>query len=165
MKKLLAVLFVLMLTLTAIPAMAGSLCPGTAWMGGDSGGSVELHSGSGICADVATLSVTNDNTQSAGLLWGSSTFGSTGLTAGTIGSFDTAAIFSGSSQPDYMLDFHDYSNVFGEGVGGDKILLIENQSSGLSGGTSGTMSLDPNATLFAVYDSTTLAYLNGGQSN
>jgi hypothetical protein len=145
-------------------ASAGSLCPNTAWTGTDpDGGGGSVTTGSGACATV-TLSIPNDNTDSAGLLWGSSSYGSTGLTVGNLGSFSTAVTFTGASgaQPYYMLDFHDYDNVFGEGSAGNKILMIENQAGNLSGNS---MLLDPNATLFDVYDSTTGLYLAGGQSN
>ena len=63
-----------------------------------------------------------------------------------------------------MLDFHDFDNTFGEGIVGNKILLIESQPAGsnLSGNN---MLLDPSTTLFAVRDDTTGTYPLGGQSN
>jgi hypothetical protein len=135
-------------------AMAGSLCPNVAWTYSD--GTTSVAAGS--CGAV-TLTISNDDTQTASLYWGSSSYGSTGLTIGSIASFNTAVTFAGATgaQPYYILDFHDNSGLFGE-TSGDKILMIENQSGNLSGGN---MALNPATTLFDVYDDTTGTYLLG----
>ena len=144
-------------------ALAGSLCPGTAWTGTSdaNGNDVGTITGAGNtdCGSV-TMTIPDDNNDSAGLLWGSSSYGNTGLTVGSIASFNTAVTFTGASgaQPYYMLDFHDYDNVFGEGKAGDKILLIESQTGNLSGGN---MALNPATTLFDLFDATTSIYLLG----
>jgi len=111
------------------------------------------------------MSVPNDNLDSAGLFWGSSNYGVTGLTTSNIASFNTTATFQGAStaQPYYIVDFHDNSNVFGEGEAAsgnpDTIDLIENGSGNRLGGN---MAFDPNATELAVFDNTTGRYLETG---
>jgi hypothetical protein len=116
----------------------------------------------GPCGAV-TLTIADDSAQGAALYWGSSAYGATGLTVGNIINFNTSATFTAAAgaEPYYILDYHDPSGLFGE-TAGDKILMLEFQSGNLSGGN---MALDPNATLFNVYDSTTNTYLLGGQSD
>jgi hypothetical protein len=175
MKKFCLALFAIAAALAITPAaMAGSLCPDTAYTGAEGGGSSTLSSpGVGGCTSVATASVFNDSTQDASVFWGPG-LGDPGLTAGNIGSFNTAVTFTGATgaQPYYIVDFHDSDDVFGGEGSPNKILLIENQTGNVSGGTN--MLLDPNTTEFDVYDNNTELYLlssdNGqwgaaGQSN
>ena len=153
MKKFSIALFALALALAIAPAaLAGStLCPNVAWNYSDGTSSTA----SGFCGAV-TLSILNDNTDTASLFWGSSTNGATGLTVGNILSFNTAVTFSGApgAQPYYIVDFHDPSGVFGE-PSGDKILMIENDLNNL---ILGNMALNPATTLFAIWDDTTQTY-------
>lgn len=159
MRISLSALFTMVAVLAITPAaLAGSLCPNTAWIYSDG-----TQSGpSGSCGAV-TLSIANDNTDTASVYWGSSSNGSTGLTVGNIGSFNTSVAFSGAAgaEPYYILDFKDASGLFGE-TSGDKILMIENQSGNLIGND---MLLNPNATLFNVFDDTTETYLLSGQAD
>jgi hypothetical protein len=153
-----AFIAIVMALVIAPAALAGSLCPETAFLGA-SGGSATV-----TAPCTATLSVTDDSAQSASVFWGPG-YGNPGLTAGNIASFNTAATFTGAAgaQPFYVLDFHDYSDVFGGESTGDKILLIENQPSGNL--VSGNMAFDPASTLLDVYDNATSTYLLGGQSD
>ncbi len=66
----------------------------------------------------------------------------------------------GSDQPYFLLPFVDSSNSLGQASATDQILLIEFQANALSGNT---LALDPNATLFNLYDNDTGVYLQGGQ--
>lgn len=160
MKKFSTALLALATALAISPAaLAGTLCPNTAWTYSDGTTSVAA----GPCGAV-TLSISNDASETAFLYWGSSSYGSTGLTFGNLGSFNTSVAFSAdvpSEEPYYVLNFQDYSSIFGE-ASGDTILMIEDQSGNLSGGN---MLLDPNTTLFDLYDNTTGMYLAGGQSD
>ena len=157
-KSLYSVLAMAMVLAITPVALAGSLCPGVAWIYSDG----TQSTASGACGAV-TLFIVNDSTDTASLYWGSSAYGSTGLTVGCIGIFNTSVSFAGApgAQPYYILDFHDPSGLFGE-ANGDKILLIENQTNNLSGGN---MALNPATTLFDVWDDTTETYLLGGQSD
>jgi hypothetical protein len=145
-------------------ALAGSLCPGTAWTGTSdaNGNHVGTITGAGNtdCGSV-TMTIPDDNNDSAGLFWGSSSWGNTGLTAGNIASFNTAASFTGAAgaQPYYIIDYHDSSNIFGGENSGDTIDLIENQLGNLSGGN---MAFDPSTTELAVFDDNTGMYHVGG---
>jgi len=165
MKQVYLALIAIAAALAITPAaLAGSLCPNAAGFIYSDGSAVNvsgpLDSTCGSNSAVQ-LSISNSATQTASLYWSTT---ATGLTVGNIGSFDTSVVFnpvSASDQPYYILDFHDPSGVFGE-TSGDKILMIEFQSGNVSGGS---MLLDPNSTLFNVYDATTDAYLLGGQSD
>ena len=146
--------------LTSIPAMASSLCPNVAWTY-SSGTDVTAP---GPCGAV-TLSIANSSSGDAALYWGSSSYGATGLTVGSLGGFNTSVIFTpvvASDQPYYLLDFKDPSDSLGQALGTDTILMLEFQSGNVSGSN---MLLDPNATLFNLYDNTTGTYLKGGQSD
>jgi hypothetical protein len=101
------------------------------------------------------MTIPDDLNDAAGLFWGSSSNGNTGLTVGYIASFNTSAVFTGvpGAQPYYMLDFIDLSGVFG--YPGDKFLMIENDTNNLIGGN---MALNPATTLFNVLDDDTGIY-------
>lgn len=89
----------------------------------------------------------------------------TGFTLGNLGSADATVDFTSplaSNQPFYMLSFYDASNSLGQGNAADQILAIEFQPSTLNGTD---MALDPNSTLFNLFDNTTGTYLTGGQQN
>jgi hypothetical protein len=66
-------------------------------------------------------------------------------------------------QPYFMLVFTDLTGGLGQTAAGDQILMLEFQTTGnLSGNT---MAVDPNATLFNLYDNDTSTYLQGGQAD
>jgi hypothetical protein len=85
-----------------------------------------------------------------------------GLTLGGLlgASANVSFTSKGSDQAFFMLAFTDSSNSLGQGNAADQILMIEFQPSTISGGI---MALDPNATLFNLFDNTTGLYLQGGQ--
>jgi hypothetical protein len=151
-------------------ALAATLCPSNAdfwsWSGTGSTGNVvpgPLDSSCGVDSAVQFY-LSDVQTGDASLYWANST---TGLTVGNIGSFSALVSNAGADQPYYVLDFHDPSGVFGE-TSGDKILMLEFQSSVLSGPGDDTLALDPAATEFNIYDATTNTYLNqssGGQQD
>jgi hypothetical protein len=161
MKNFASALLALATALAIAPsAMAESLCPNVAWTYSDGGNTTAP----GPCGAV-TLSIPDSNADEAALFWGSSSYGATGLTVGTIGSFNTSVNFSpvvNSDQPYYVLDFKDPSDLLGQASGSDTILMLEFQSGNVSGNN---MLLDPNSTLFNLYDNTTWTYLAGGQSD
>jgi hypothetical protein len=152
------------------PAMANdyTLCPSGANQGGigqtftDVSGPLD-----GTCGanSAVTMSIPVE-TDYARLLWDSSvTNYPPGLTLGTLDGISAdIPTFSGQpgDQPYYMLAFTDATDGLGQGAAGDQILMIEFQSSTLSGTS---MVADPNATLFNLYDNTTGTYLGGGQSH
>jgi hypothetical protein len=175
MKKFAIALLALAAALAITPAaLAGSLCPDTAEgfafdAVGNSVGSIVT--GSGPCGAV-TMTIPDDNNDSAGLFWGSSSYGSTGLTLGNLVSFNTSAVFTGATgaQPYYALDFIDPTDGLGQtsgadlaagGSAADHILLIESGTNNLSGGN---MLLD-STTLFFLYDNWTGVALAGGESD
>jgi hypothetical protein len=89
----------------------------------------------------------------------------TGLTLGGLSSASASAdvMFTGNGgQPYFLLPFIDSSGSLGQSSPTDQILLTEFQSNTLSGNTLG---LDPNATLFNLYDNITGTYLLLGQSD
>jgi hypothetical protein len=91
----------------------------------------------------------------------------TGLTLDALsgGAASANVVFTGlGGQPYFLLPFVDSSDSLGQANASDQILLIEFQPNALSGDTLG---LDPNTTLFNLYDNTTGVYLQGpdGQHN
>jgi hypothetical protein len=166
MKKFCLALLAVAAALAIAPAaLAGTLCPSAAGFIYSDVSAVNvpgpLDSTCGSDSAVQ-LTISNSATQTASLYWSTA---ATGLTVGNIGSFDTSVVFSPVSagdQPYYVLDFHDPSGLFGE-TSGAKILMLEFQPSGNVSGNS--MLLDPNATLFNIFDATTSTYLLSGQSD
>jgi hypothetical protein len=99
------------------------------------------------------------------LIFGPSTPGyPPGLTLGGLQGLSANVSFTsgGADQPYFLLDFTDSSGSLGQGAATDQILMIEFQPSALSGST---LAADPNTTLFNLYDNTTGAYLQSGQSD
>ncbi|MGP8243517.1 MAG: hypothetical protein ACLQVN_03250 [Bryobacteraceae bacterium] len=116
-----------------------------------------------------TLAISPD-TDYAKLMWNASNIPDplpAGLTFGTLGGVSALVTFTAqqADSPYFMLAFTDPSQSFGQASPTDQILLIEFQSLGISGVGQTTMTIDPNATLFNVYDNTTGTYLLGGQSH
>jgi len=88
-----------------------------------------------------------------------------GLTLGNLSGLSANVDFTPGvtgDQPYYLLAFTDSSNSLGQASATDQILMIEFQPSTLSGNT---LAVDPNATLFNLYDNTVGSYLQGGQSH
>jgi len=106
------------------------------------------------------MSIT-DQDISAGIAWLSGyTSNYPSLTIGDLaGATANVVDFKGVQEPYYELGFYDPNSNFSQDPT-DHILMIENQSSTLNGNT---MALDPNSTLFDLYDNTTGVYLQGGQ--
>jgi hypothetical protein len=103
-------------------------------------------------------------TDYARLMWDSSvTNYPAGLTLGNlVGLSASVPAFSGQpgDQPYYMLAFTDLSDSLGQTANTDQILMLEFQTTTLSGTT---MAFDPNATQVNLYDNTSGFYLEGGQ--
>ncbi|MGA3040033.1 MAG: PEP-CTERM sorting domain-containing protein [Bryobacteraceae bacterium] len=160
---------VTLLGLVAIanPARADSLCPNAALPGGF-GGTATAVSGplDGTCgANSAVQLQISTETDYGKLQFNSGMTGyPAGLTLGNLASLTADVLFSGhpGDQPYYLLDFTDSSDTLGQANATDQILLIEFQPSTLSGDT---LAVDPNATLFNLYDNTNGNYLEGGQSD
>jgi hypothetical protein len=86
------------------------------------------------------------------------------LTLGNLVGITASVVNSGAAQPFYMLAITDPGDSFLSTTTGDQILLIEFQSSTVSGNS---MVVDPNETLFNLYDNDLGVYLEGpdGQHN
>lgn len=144
-----------------MPAMADDfpVCPSLANTGGFGS---DLFSNVG-CSETETIDV---NTDYARLEWDSSTTGyPANVTLGNLGGIDAGVAFTAdqaSDQPYYELAFTDLSDSLGQGAAGDQILMLEFQSSTVSGSD---MAFDPNSTLVNLYDNNTGVYLAGGQSD
>jgi hypothetical protein len=143
------------------------LCPNAATPGGF-GGTATNVSGplDGTCGpnSAVQLSIPAE-TDYGKLMFNSSMSGyPAGLTFGNLSSISANVAFSGQpgDQPYYLLAFTDASNSLGQASATDQILMIEFQSSTLSGNT---LAVDPSATLFNLYDNNTGIYLQGGQQN
>ncbi len=88
-----------------------------------------------------------------------------GTTLGTFAGVNASVSFTSalpSDQPYYMLEFTDPTQSVGQANSADQILMLEFQSSTVSGTD---MALDPNSTLFNLYDNVAGTYLEGGQQN
>jgi len=155
----------------ANPAGAVVLCPTTGVVGGfgyTSGTSSE-PAGS-TCSTAVTISLT-DSQDEGKLQFGSSTPGFPSLTLGSFASgavggvsasADVSFSSAGSDEPYFILAFTDTGDDLGQGTT-DQILFIEFEPNALSGNT---LALDPNATLFNLYNNTTGKYFYGtGQSD
>jgi hypothetical protein len=150
--------------LTGIPAMASMQCPSTAGYLGNSGGTVSFVPGplDGSCGanSAVNFALPNDASDDAAIYWSTA---QTGLTVGTVSSLDAQVTFSADvagDQPYYVLDFHTPDGTFGA-TPGDKILLLENQTSNITGSD---MLMSASTTLFDFYDANTGLYLDGGQT-
>jgi hypothetical protein len=87
------------------------------------------------------------------------------LTVGNLGGLSADVRFLPGQlgdQPFYLLSFVDPTLGLGQGAATDQILFIEFQSINVS---SNTMTVDPNLTLFNLFDNTTGVYLQGGQAD
>ncbi len=149
------------------PAVANTLCPNQAAQGGFSNtftNSVGPLDGTCSSGSAVTMSIA-DGTDYAKLTWNSSDTGyPSGLDLGNLAGVTSSVSYttSGSDQPYYELAFTDPGDSFLNTTTGDQILLIEFQSPTLSGGN---MVIDPNSTLFNLYDNTTGLYLESGQAD
>ena len=161
----LALLAILGIT-TPARATSFQLCPNAASQNGS--GSDTFTPTVGGPLDCGTLSAVtmsiSKETDYARLLWDPSVAGyPAGLTLGNLAGL-TAAVLENAGQPGdqpfYMLAFTDASDSLGQANVSDQILLIEFQSTTVSGGS---MDVDPNATLFNLFDNTSGQYLEGGQ--
>jgi hypothetical protein len=86
-----------------------------------------------------------------------------GLTVGGFSGASALVSFTGSAgdSPFFLLSFADPSGSFGQANTGDQILLIQDEdNSALSGAGFTTLGVDPNTTLFDLYDNTTDSYLS-----
>lgn len=144
--------------------MAGTICPSAAGFVYSDGTATNVAGPlDGTCGanSAVKLTIANDSTDTASIYWYP---GATGFTVGTIGNLDASVAFSADvagDQPYWVLDFHDTTASLGDAAG-DKILMLENQSPNITGSN---MLMDPNTTLFDLFDATTGQYLAGGQSN
>ncbi|HTQ35093.1 MAG TPA: PEP-CTERM sorting domain-containing protein [Stellaceae bacterium] len=149
-------------------AQAGvvTLCPSGATVGGFGGTSSNVPGPlDGTCgANSAVQIKIPASTDYGKLQFNSTTPGYPNLTLGGLGGLSANVTFAsgGSDQPYFLLAFTDSSSSLGQANSTDQILFIEFQPSALSGNT---LAVDPNSTLFNVYDNTTNAYLQGGQSH
>lgn len=157
--------------------MAATLCPNAAAQGGFGSDTFTPVAGplDGTCGanSAVTLALTND-TDYAKLTWapGAPANFPAGLNLGNLGSMDINEAFSASQagdQPYYEISFTDSSDTLGQGGAGDpsgiatdQILLIEFQTSTISGSD---MPMSATTTLFNLYDNTTGVYLEGGQAD
>jgi hypothetical protein len=89
-----------------------------------------------------------------------------GLTLGNLGGVTASVAFTaGTDQPYYMLIFTDPSDSLGQTNATDQILMLEFQTTALSGPGDDTLALDPATTQFNVFDNTSNVYLEGGQQD
>jgi len=108
--------------------------------------------------------IPNATTGYARLAWDSTVAGyPAGLTLGNLAGANADVAFTGDDQPFYMLAFTDSTDSLGQTDATDQILMIEFQSSSLTGLGNDTMALDPSTTLFNLYDNTQSFYLGTGQ--
>lgn len=146
------------MVLGAPAANASSICPSSGTTGGIGG-----TANPGTCGanGAVTISVPA-STDYERLEWTSATSGfPTGLTFGNFTGADASVTTNDASggQPFYMLSFEDPTDL----ATNDQILMIEFQPNTLSGTN---MVLDPNSTLFNLFDNTSGQYLTaGGQQN
>jgi hypothetical protein len=145
--------------LTSIPAMASTLCANSAQEGGFSNTFTPVNGscGSGTAVDMS-IAAANDY---AKLTWDTS---SSGLTLGNLGGITAPVSNSGFGQPYYELEFFAPTLALGQTNVGDELLLIEFQPTTLSGPGDDTLALDPNSTVFDLYDNTAGCYLFAGPS-
>jgi len=163
------------LVVIASPARADVnylLCPNAAWTGSDGTGVFTNVSGplDATCGSLSAVTMSlRQEGGSAGIAWIGSLPGFSptlgypvDLTFGTLAGVTADVTGSQGMQPYYMLGLTDPATDFLGATAGDQILMIENQSQTLSGDT---LALDPNTTLFDLFDNDTNVYLAGGQSD
>jgi len=92
-----------------------------------------------------------------------------GLTLGELGDSNATVAFTADKagdQPYYMMTFQSSTNLGQSGTPGgninDQIMMLEFQTTTTTGGN---MALDPDSTLFNLYDNSTGYYLQGGQQD
>jgi hypothetical protein len=144
-----------------------TLCPNLAGQNGSGTYSITAVAGplDSLCGtnSAETMYIPNATADYARLAWDSGDPDyPAGLTLGSLGGVSANVSFSGDDDPFYMLAFTDATDGLGQTYASDQILMIEFQPSTLSGST---MTLDPGATLFNLYDNTQGFYLSGGQSD
>jgi hypothetical protein len=167
-KKFSLALIALATALAISPAvLAGTLCPSAASTSGYGGDTFTNVSGplDGSCGvnSAVTLYIPNDTSGYARLQWTPGNAGyPTGLSLGNLSGVNASVVFSAdvpSDQPFYMLSFYAPNVSLGQTNPGDQILMLEFEPSGVISGSN--MVLDPNATLFNLYDNDQGFYLNG----
>jgi hypothetical protein len=154
---------------SVLPAMAGTVCPNSGVQGGYGTDSFSSAPGplDATCGanSAVTMSLTKD-TDYAKLTFtpGTPGFAPTTL-GGTTGATATVQFSANvpNDAPYYMLTFVDSTKGLGQTSATDEILMLEFQPATLSNGGT-TLLLDPNSTLFNMYDNTTDTYLQGGQA-
>jgi len=151
------------------PAHAGSvtLCPSQAGAAGNNATFTNVVGPlDGTCGANSAVQISLGHSTDYGrLAFDSSTPGyPTSLTLGGLlgASANVSFTSGGTDQPFFMLAFTDSSDSLGQGSATDQILMIEFQPATVSGVT---MALDPNATLFNLFDNTTGVYLQTGQQD
>ena len=164
--------FAAALLLLGLPGTGSAvvLCPNQATPGGFGSYTFAPFVGSqdSICGanSGVTLAISPD-TDYAKLMWNAPSPLPAGLTLGNLGGV-SALVTSYAQQavdPYFILAFTDASKSFGQASATDQMLLIEFQPLGISGVGQTTMTINPNTTLFNVYDNATGTYLLGGQSH
>lgn len=144
-----------------------TLCPSSATPGGFGGTASDVAGPlDGTCGTNSAVTLSLPASTDYGKLEFSSSVPGYPSSLGLGGLLGLSANVSttGSDQPYFMLAFTDPSDSLGQAASGNQILLIEFQPSTLSGDT---LAMDPNTTLFNLYDNTTGTYLQGpnGQQN
>jgi hypothetical protein len=163
MNKLTMALIAIAGTLAITPAaLASTLCPNQAAQGGDGTGTFTNVAGpldgtSCGSSDTAVNMTIPNAVNYAKLTWDPSNSGyPAGLTLGNLGGVTASVTNSVGGQPYYELAFTDPGDSFLDTTTGDQILLIEFQSTTISGGN---LVVDPSTTLFNLYDNTNGVYL------
>jgi len=155
----------------ASPAGAVTLCPNQGIVGGFGETSSDVSGPlDGTCGANSAVQIGLTDSQDEGSLKFNST--TAGFPSLTLGSFVSAAggglsasanmsfTSGGTDQPYFFVVFTDSSDSLGQNAATDQILFLEFEPNALSGST---LALDPNSTLFNLYDNTTNTYLDGGQ--
>lgn len=162
MKRFLPVLFLLVGSLALHANTSFTLCPGDASQNGAGSFGFSSAPSGGACSTSVTMSITNA-TDYARFLWNSSSTGyPSGLQLGQLLDLNANVTVSGSDNPFYMLVFTDSTGGLGQTNASDQILLLQFQSSTVSGNS---MPFSNTTSLFNLYDNTTGVYLQGGQSH
>lgn len=158
MKKFFLALLAMATALASSPAaLAGTLCPNQADQGGFTNSFAAVPGSDGSCGDGAAVNMSIANAADyAKLTWNSSDSGyPPGLTLGNLGGI-SAPVSNSVGQPYYELEFYAPTLSLGQVNAGDELLLIEFQGTTLSGNT---LALDPNSTVFDLYDNHAGCYL------
>jgi len=106
----------------------------------------------------ATITVSNLLNYSR-LMWDSTVPGYPAVDLGELGGVSAGVTNSGAGQPYYMLAFTDSTDGLGQTNAADQILMLEFQATTTSGVGGDTLAVDPNATLFNLYDNSVGCYL------